>query len=91
MSAAANNAKPLNVAIVGCGYIGQRRSKNLAGARLTVCADVNLDRASALAATAPGCAATSDWRQAVAREDVDLVVVATLHDALAEITRGAMY
>ena len=84
------NVAPLNVAIVGCGYIGQRRSKNLAGARLTVCADVNLERASALAATVPGCAATADWRQAVARKDVDLVIVATLHDALAEITRGAI-
>lgn len=79
-----------NVAIIGCGYIGQRRSKNLAGARLAVCADLNLARAQALASTAPGCAATADWREAVARKDVDIVVVATLHDALAEITRGAM-
>jgi len=83
-------AKVFNVAIVGCGYIGQRRSKNLAGAKLTVCADVNLDRAKALAATVPGCEATADWRVAVARKDVDIVVVATLHDALAEITAGAI-
>ena len=79
-----------HVAIVGCGYIGQRRSKNLAGAKLVVCADVNLERAQSLAATVPGCAATADWREVVARKDVDIVIVATLHDSLAEITAGAI-
>lgn len=80
----------MNIAIVGCGYIGQRRSKNLAGARLVACADVDPARAAALAATAPGATAYADWREAVARPDVDLVVVATLHDSLAEITTGAV-
>ena len=31
----------LGVAIVGCGLIGQKRAKALAGARLVACADVN--------------------------------------------------
>ncbi|MBA4358021.1 MAG: LmbZ [Desulfovibrio sp.] len=85
-----NAAAPLGVAIIGCGFIGQRRSKNLAGARLVACADIDLARAESLAATVPGCTALADWREAVAWPDVDLVIVATLHDALAEITRGAI-
>jgi len=80
----------MNVAIVGCGYIGQRRSKNLAGASLVACADLDLARALALASTVSGCAASEDWRVVVARADVDIVIVATLHDALAGITRGAI-
>lgn len=79
----------LRAAIIGCGYIGKRRAANLAGAKLTVCADVDLARAKALATTVPGCAATDDWRAAVASPEVDFVVVATLHDALAEISLAA--
>ena len=41
--------KPLGVAILGCGLIGQKRSKALADSKLVVCADVNEARAKALA------------------------------------------
>ncbi len=34
------------VAILGCGLIGQKRSKTLAGAKLVVCADVDEKRES---------------------------------------------
>jgi predicted dehydrogenase len=77
------------VAIVGCGLIGQKRAKALAGAELRVCADVRLDRAEALARTAPGAVATDDWRAAVARSDIEIVVVATVNDSLAEVARTA--
>lgn len=78
------------VAIVGCGLIGQKRARALAGARLAACADVDRGRAEALARTAPGASAHADWREAVAKPDVDVVVVATLHDSLAEIAAGAI-
>jgi len=77
------------VAIVGCGLIGQKRAKALAGARLTACADIDPRRAEALAASAPGAVATDDWRAAVERRDVDIVVVATMNDSLAAISRAA--
>ncbi|MBE3110034.1 MAG: Gfo/Idh/MocA family oxidoreductase [Acidobacteria bacterium] len=77
------------VAIVGCGLIGQRRMKALAGARLVSCADLDVARALALALTS-GAFAAGDWRAAVDRPDVDIVVVATTNDALAEITRFAV-
>jgi predicted dehydrogenase len=73
------------VAIVGCGLIGQKRAKALAGARLTACADVVRERAESLARTAPGAAAGDDWRAMVDRADVDIVIVATTNESLAEI------
>lgn len=74
------------VAIVGCGLIGYKRAKALAGARLIACADVNRERAEALARTGTGVVATDDWRAAVTRADVDIVVVATTNESLAEIS-----
>ena len=80
----------LGVAIVGCGLIGQKRSKALAGARLVACADLTRDRADALARTAPGAIASDDWRTAVNRPDVDIVVVATTNESLSDIALGAV-
>ena len=80
----------LGVAIIGCGLIGQKRAGALAGARLVACADIARDRADALARSAPGCTAYTDWRDAVRHADTSIVVVATLHDSLAEIAAGAI-
>jgi predicted dehydrogenase len=78
------------VAIIGCGLIGHKRAKALGNARLVVCADIAQDRADRLAATAPGCRAVTDWQQAVADPRVSIVMIATLHDTLAEIAHGAV-
>jgi predicted dehydrogenase len=80
----------LGVAIVGCGLIGHKRAHALAGARLTACADIVRARADALARTAQGATASDDWRAIVARPDVDIVVVATTNDALADVARAAV-
>jgi predicted dehydrogenase len=80
----------LNIAIVGCGFIGQKRARALAGCRLVATADVDLARARDLAGSVPGAVATDDWRQVVARPDVDIVIVATTNNVLAEITLAAV-
>lgn len=80
----------MNVAIVGCGLIGQRRSENLAGARLVHCVDSDLPRAAAVAARFPGCAYGTDWRAVVDSADAEAIVVATPHDLLAEIVSAAI-
>jgi predicted dehydrogenase len=80
----------LGVAIVGCGLIGRKRAQALGSGRLVACADIDVERAHALARTVPGCAADADWRDTVQRDDVDIVIVATLHDTLAAITAGAI-
>jgi predicted dehydrogenase len=78
------------VAILGCGLIGQKRSKALTGAKLVVCADVDEKRSKSLAAGFPGCGATTDWLAAVHRDDVDIVVVATTNDALVKASLAAV-
>ena len=80
----------MNVAIIGCGLIGEKRAKALAGASLRVCADVQLPRAERLARAVPGAVPTANWREAVSHPEVGLVVIATAHDMLAEIMRAAI-
>jgi predicted dehydrogenase len=75
----------LEVAIVGCGLIGHRRAVNLPGARLVACADLDRSKADALASSHTGCKAYGDWRALLDEVDCDIVIVATLHDSLAEI------
>lgn len=80
----------MNVGIVGCGLLGQKRAKALAGARLVACADLDASRARRLAQDFQGCEALEDWRALVDRKEVGIVVVATPHNALAEITGCAL-
>ncbi len=80
----------INVAIVGCGLIGHKRAKALQGARLAACADLSVDRAEQLADQYPACIALNDWRPIMDRKDVDVVIIATPHDSLAEITHAAI-
>lgn len=80
----------MNVAIVGCGFIGQKRARALAGARLVACADKDRACAERLAGGVQDCAALTDWREAVQRPGVEAVVIATPHHTLAEIARGAI-
>ena len=54
------------------------------------CADLDPKRATALAETVEGCAAFTDWHAMVARIECDLVIVATRHDSLAQITKTAV-
>lgn len=80
----------MNIAIVGCGLVGQKRAGALAENRLCVCADVVFERAQALARHIPGAIATREWREAVTLADVEVVIVATVNNRLAEITAAAV-
>jgi predicted dehydrogenase len=62
----------------------------LGPARLVACADPVLARAQALAASAPGVVALADWRAALAVPGVEIVIIATTNNALAEITIAAL-
>jgi len=81
---------PVNVGIVGCGLIGQKRAKALAGARLVSCTDADPKRAAQLSGQNPGCEAATTWTDLVRRPDLQVVIVATPHDSLAEITTAAL-
>ncbi|HEX4553022.1 MAG TPA: Gfo/Idh/MocA family oxidoreductase [Xanthobacteraceae bacterium] len=80
----------LRAAIVGCGQIGQRRARTMTGARLVACCDIDRKKAVALSASVERCEVFSDWRAMLEQVECDIVVVATLHDRLAEITKAAV-
>lgn len=82
----------LRVAIVGCGVIGRRRAevvRSTATGEVVVAADLDAGRANQLAG-ALGCEATSSWLDAVQRDDIDAVIVATTHDWLAPVAAEAV-
>lgn len=80
----------LGVAIVGCGLIGQKRAKSLGKARLVACADIQIERAKSLARAYGAETVSEDWREVVQRPEVDIVIVATINNMLAEITRTSV-
>lgn len=69
--------------------IGTRRATALGPARLIGCADVDSQRAEALSRKFSGAVAFADWRSAVDRKDVDVVIVATPNAHLAAIAEAA--
>ena len=79
----------LRAAIIGCGGIGAKRAKTPKDIRVVSVCDIQEDRAQALARALPGAEASTDWKATVRRDDVDLVMVATVHDMLAPIAAEA--
>jgi len=80
----------LGVAIVGCGLIGIKRADTLDDLVLRACVDVDPVKAEAMASRFQGCRPMTDWRDAVNDKQVGVVIVATPHNSLAEITAGAI-
>jgi predicted dehydrogenase len=78
----------MRLAIVGCGLIGAKRAAAASSHEIVVVCDRDQARADALAQKT-GARAVTDWREAVSAE-VDAVIVATTHDQLAAISRGAV-
>jgi predicted dehydrogenase/threonine dehydrogenase-like Zn-dependent dehydrogenase len=84
----------VRIALVGAGgFVSAVHLPNIRSdqrARVQVVANRSGTSASDAARLAGGAEATTDWRQAVRREDVDLVVIGTRHDSHAEIARAAL-
>lgn len=82
----------IGVAVVGCGLIGRRRAEvasRHAGSALRCVVDID-----AVAATNAACdfdtVSLSDWHDAIARDDVQAVVVSTANASLAPIAVAAL-
>ena len=80
----------MRVALVGCGLIGQKRAGHLPAGFVKIACDLNGERAQSLAARLPGCRPSVDASAAVASDDVDVVMIATLNDSLAPIAALAI-
>lgn len=82
-------ANRFSVGIVGCGAIGNKRAASLGdGGTLVACADSDKPKAVKLAKLF-GAEAFDNWRDLIQLASLDIVIVATLHDSLAEITLAA--
>ncbi len=87
--------RPLNVAIVGCGAVGQREAAavgSIPDLQLVAISDFGpAFRHLALQMGAQyGCDTVHDWRHLVARNDIDIVVVATPNSFHREMSIEAM-
>jgi len=80
----------MNVAIIGCGLIGKKRAKALNGARLRLCVDIEIEKAKQLASDYADIDYSNDWISAVNHDDIDIVIVATTNQALAQISLEAI-
>ena len=82
--------KVLNVAIIGCGLIGKKRAMALSNKfSLISCFDINNVASTKFANdfSAHSCEKIDDI---FLNKDIDLVLIATLHDSLADLTMKAL-
>lgn len=80
----------IRVGLIGCGFMGAKRAQAMPGARLLACTDIQPERAHALAQRFPQCKVYDEWRTLIASADVDVIIIATQHHTLAEMTRAAI-
>lgn len=80
----------MKFAIIGCGLIGQKRADaaQALGHTVSVVSDLVSERAQALAARCTGAIVAKSWKSAL-DGDAEMVVIATPHDLLAEISVAA--
>ena len=82
--------KTFGIGIIGCGLIGQKRAKALGqGGMLVACADKDIDLAKSLAAKS-NASTFEDCKALLDLPEVEIVIIATLHDSLAQITLAAI-
>jgi predicted dehydrogenase len=80
----------MNVAIIGCGLIGNKRAQSLKGGHLLYCVDKNFQCAQNLASQIPGCQVLSNWQEVMTKPEIDIVIIATTHEVLTEISLAAI-
>src|SRR6266849_3676772 len=72
----------LGIAVLGLGRVGPAHVRVVAGnprARLVAIADADASKLRRVAASNPGCAALADYRDVLARDDVQAVVICLPH------------
>ena len=79
----------MKVAIIGCGLIGEKRARHLAGAKLELCVDTIAEKANQLAKKY-GSEASTNWQTAVNHPEINIIIVATPHAFLSEIAVAAL-
>lgn len=79
----------MNIGIIGCGLIGAKRALCVAPHRVVAVCDVDEAKASALAERI-GARVERSAEALQAARDIEVVIIATTHDQLAELAAGAL-
>ena len=82
----------LNIGIIGCEYIGNKRLDLAIGdnrTKVEIVSDIEADRAKKSADIA-GCRSTTDWQEVASDKNIDIIIVSTTNDLLAPITLEAL-
>ena len=79
----------MNIGIIGCGLVGQKRSTQLAGANLVAIYDIDTKRSQDFS-KATGAKVFDSWQEIIDSKGVDIVIVATTHEWLYPITKAAI-
>jgi predicted dehydrogenase len=64
----------MNIGIIGCGLVGQKRSTQLAGANLVAIYDINTKRAQDLS-KATGAKVFGSWQEIIDSKGIDIVIL----------------
>ncbi|HEY8241531.1 MAG TPA: Gfo/Idh/MocA family oxidoreductase [Kiritimatiellia bacterium] len=80
----------MNIAIVGCGLIGQKRALNAGKHTVTWVTDVKPDAARALAAKIPSAMVANNYKEMLQASNIDIVVIATPHNLLSPIALACL-
>jgi predicted dehydrogenase len=82
----------LKIGIIGCGLIGQKRAKALGiRGQLVAAADLDIQRAENLSKLSHSMVKVyKNWKDLIELSEINIVIVSTLHDSLAEITKYAL-
>lgn len=80
----------MKVGIIGCGAIGRKRARSLGRHELVIAVDTSIERAKELSLLKPGAAISTDYHDALKNDEIDLVIISTTNEFLAEITLDAV-
>ncbi len=82
--------RKVGIGIIGCGLIGEKRAAALDSESLRACFDIEMSRAETLAKNRAGCRVYDSVAGLLDDPSIEMVVVATRNDALAELTGQAL-
>ncbi|HWQ67130.1 MAG TPA: Gfo/Idh/MocA family oxidoreductase [Methanospirillum sp.] len=80
----------MKVGIIGCGAIGKKRALALSGHELVIAVDTSLERAMEIAQLKKCQTISTDYHDALQNNDIELVLISTTNEFLAQITLDAV-
>lgn len=80
----------MKIGIIGCGVIGKKRALALGEHELMIAVDTSLERAREVANLKKCTTISTDYHDALRNEEIDLIIVSTTNEFLANITFDAV-